>query len=188
MIYYFYGVSMIYKFKDKTPDVSKAAFVADSADIIGEVTLGEDSSIWFNTVLRGDIAPVIVGKGSNIQEGTVVHVENDTPCIIGDNVIVGHGAILHATKIGSRSLIGMGAIVLSNSEIGEDSVVGAGSLVTEGKKFPAKSLIIGSPARRIREVSDSEMERIKRGAEKYIGLGKELSGTDATIQRNDRMS
>jgi len=165
---------MIYKFKDKTPDIKKAAFVADSADIIGEVTLGENSTIWFNTVLRGDIAPVIVGKGTNIQEGTVVHVEDNTPCIIGDNVIVGHGAILHATKIGSRSLIGMGAIVLSNSEIGEDSVVGAGSLVTEGKKFPPKSLIIGSPARKIKEITDADMEKLKRAAEKYINLGKEL--------------
>ena len=166
---------MIYKFKDKTPDIDKAAFVADSADIIGEVTLGEDSTIWFNSVLRGDIAPVIVGKGTNIQEGSVLHVEHNVPCIIGDNVTIGHGAIVHGTKIGSRSLVGMGAIILSNSEIGEESVVGAGALVTEGKIFPPRSLIVGSPARKIRELTDSDIERIKNGVEEYIKLGKELA-------------
>jgi len=175
MIYYFHGVNMIYKFKDKAPDINKAAFVADSADIIGEVTLGEDSTIWFNTVLRGDIAPIVIGKRTNIQEGSVLHVEDNTPCIVGDNVTVGHGAIIHATKIGSRSLIGMGAIILSNSEIGEDSVVGAGALVTEGKIFPPRSLIVGVPARKIREITDSDMERLKKGVEEYINLGKELA-------------
>jgi len=166
---------MIYKFKDKTPDTKKAAFIAESADIVGDVTLGEDSTIWFNTSLRGDIAPVVVGKGTNIQEGAVLHVEHNTPCIVGDNVTVGHGAIIHGTKIGSRSLVGMGAIILSNSEIGEDSVVGAGALVTEGKIFPPKSLIIGSPARKIREITDSDIERMKKASEEYIELGKELA-------------
>ncbi|MCL2481788.1 MAG: gamma carbonic anhydrase family protein [Spirochaetaceae bacterium] len=166
---------MIYKFKDKAPDINKAAFVAASADIIGEVTVGEDSTIWFNSVLRGDIAPVVVGKGTNIQEGSVLHVEENTPCIVGDNVTIGHGAIIHGTKIGNRSLIGMGAIILSNSEIGEDSVVGAGALVTEGKIFPPRSLIVGAPARKIREISDSDIERLKKGAEEYIKLGKELA-------------
>ena len=166
---------MIYKFKDKTPDTQKAAFIAESADIVGDVTLGEDSTIWFNTSLRGDIAPVVVGKGTNIQEGAVLHVEHNTPCIVGDNVTVGHGAIIHGTKIGSRSLVGMGAIILSNSEIGEDSVVGAGALVTEGKIFPPKSLIIGSPARKIREITDSDIERMKKASEEYIELGKELA-------------
>ena len=175
--YYFdkQGVSMIYKFKDKTPDINKAAFIADSADIIGEVTLGEDSTIWFNTSLRGDIAPISIGKGTNIQEGAVLHVDHNVPCVVGDNVTIGHGAIIHGTKIGNRSLIGMGAIILSNSEIGEDSVVGAGALITEGKIFPPKSLIVGAPARKIREITEPDMERIKKGAEEYIKLGKELA-------------
>jgi len=166
---------MIYVFKDKTPDVDKAAFIADSADIIGEVKLGEDSTVWFNAVIRGDIAPVVVGKGTNIQEGALLHVNHDAPCIVGDGVTIGHGAIVHGTKIGDRCLIGMGAIVLNNSEIGEDSVVGAGALVTEGKIFPPKSLIVGSPAKRIREITDADMERIKKGVQTYIELGKELA-------------
>ncbi|MCL2293867.1 MAG: gamma carbonic anhydrase family protein [Spirochaetes bacterium] len=166
---------MIYKFKDKAPDIGKAAFVANSADIVGEVTLGEDSAVWFNAVLRGDIAPVVVGKNTNIQECSVLHVETDKPCIVGDNVTIGHGAIVHAAKIGNECLIGMGAIVLSKAEIGEGSVVGAGALVTEGKIFPPRSLIVGSPARRIRELTDSDIEKIKKSAEKYVGLGKEMA-------------
>jgi len=166
---------MIYKFKDKTPNVDKAAFIADSADIIGDVTVSEDSTIWFNAVLRGDIAPIVVGKGTNIQENAVLHADYETPCIVGDNVTIGHSAIVHGAKVGDRCLIGMGAIVLNNAEIGEDSVVGAGALVTEGKTFPPKSLIVGSPARKIIDVPDSGLERMKKGVETYIELGKELS-------------
>ena len=166
---------MIHNFKDKTPNVDRVAFLADSADIIGDVTAGEDSTIWFNAVLRGDLAPIIVGKGTNIQENAVLHADFDAPCIVGDNVTIGHGAIVHGAKIGDRCLIGMGAIVLNNAEIGEDSVVGAGALVTEGKTFPPRSLIIGSPARRIAEIPDSGLERMKKGVETYIELGKELA-------------
>ena len=114
---------MVYSWKGKNPDVKKAVFTAESADIIGDVTLGEDSNIWFNSTLRGDIAPVKIGKGSNIQDGCVLHVNHDMPCIVGDFVTVGHGVILHGTTVKDNCLIGMGAILLNESEIGEESVV-----------------------------------------------------------------
>ncbi len=164
---------MIYKYKEKNPDTDKAVFIAESADIIGDVTLGKNSNIWFNSTLRGDIAPVIVGENSNIQDNSILHVNHETPCIVGDNVTVGHGVILHGTRIGNGCLIGMGAILLNDSEIGEESVVGAGALVTEGKKFPPRSLIIGSPARRVREITDEEITKMKENIIEYINLGKE---------------
>ncbi|MDX9802123.1 MAG: gamma carbonic anhydrase family protein [Spirochaetia bacterium] len=166
---------MIYKYGEITPDTEKAVFIADSADIIGDVELGEDSNIWFNTTLRGDIAPIRVGKGTNIQDGAILHVNHDMPCIVGDNVTVGHGAIIHAATVKEGCLIGMGAILLDECEIGEDSVVGAGSLVTGGKVFPPRSLIIGSPARKIKEISDEDIAKIRANASEYIALGKKTA-------------
>ena len=174
---------MIYDFKGKTPNIEKAALVADSADIVGDVTVGEDSTIWFNVVLRGDIAPVVVGKGTNIQEGCVLHVDPDTPCTVGDNVTIGHGAIIHGTKIGDRCLIGMGAILLSNSEIGEDSVVGAGALVKEGQIFPPRSIIVGAPAKKIKELTDADIERIGKIAKRYTEMGKEIAKNPGKVSR-----
>jgi carbonic anhydrase/acetyltransferase-like protein (isoleucine patch superfamily) len=166
---------MIYGWQGKKPNIDKAAFIAKSADIIGDVTLGEDSTIWFNTTLRGDIAPVIVGKGSNIQDGAILHINHKEPCVVGDYVTVGHGAILHSTNVGNGSLIGMGAILLNNSKIGENSVVGAGALVTENKEFPPRSLIVGSPARKIKELTDDDLKKIEKGVQEYINLGKEMA-------------
>lgn len=164
---------MIYKLKNKTPDISKACFIAESADIIGEVSLGEDSNIWFNTTLRGDIAPVKVGKRSNIQDGSVLHVNYNMPCIVGDNVTVGHGVILHGATVEDGCLIGMGAIILNQAVIGKESIVGAGALVTEGKIFPPRSMIIGSPAKKVRELTEEEVEKIKENVSDYIRKGKE---------------
>ena len=166
---------MIYKYKDKTPDIEKAVFVAESADIIGEVKLGRNSNIWYNSTLRGDIAPVSVGDNTNIQDNSVLHVAHDLPCIVGSNVTVGHSVILHGTEVKDGCLIGMGAILLNNSVIGENSVVGAGALVTEGKEFPPKSLIIGSPAKRVREITDKELESMKANIDEYIELGKDTA-------------
>lgn len=171
----FFGGFMIYSFKDMVPDTDRASFIAESADIIGDVTLGEDSNIWFNATLRGDIAPVEVGRGTNIQDGSILHVNHDMPCIVGDYVTVGHGAILHGTTVKDGCLIGMGAILLNESEIGEESVVGAGALVTEGKKFPPRSLIIGSPAKRVRELTDEDIKKMRANAEEYIMLGRETA-------------
>ena len=166
---------MIYKYKDKTPDVDKAVFVAESADIIGEVKLGKNSNVWYNSTLRGDIAPVIVGENTNIQDNSVLHVAHNLPCIVGDNVTVGHSVILHGTEVKNGCLIGMGAILLNNSVIGENSVVGAGALVTEGKEFPPRSLIIGSPAKRVREITDEELENLKANIDEYIELGRDTA-------------
>ena len=169
---------MIYKYKEKTPDTEKAVFVAESADIIGEVKLGENSNIWYNSTLRGDIAPVIVGDNTNIQDNSVLHVAQELPCIVGNNVTVGHSVILHGTEVKDGCLIGMGAILLNNSVIGENSVVGAGALVTEGKEFPPRSLIIGSPAKRVREITDEELANMKANVDEYIELGKDTAASN----------
>ncbi len=158
---------MNYSFEDKTPDIDKAAFIAPSADIVGDVVLGEDSSVWFNATIRADLAPIRIGRGTNIQDNCVVHVDEDTPTTIGENVTVGHNAILHGCSVGNNSLVGMGAIILNNAKIGNESVVGAGALVTENKQFPDRSLIIGSPAKALRTLRDEDVERLKGAAASY---------------------
>ncbi len=158
---------MDYNYEDKQPDTGKAAFIAPSADIIGDVILGEDTSVWFNTTVRADLAQIRIGRGSNIQDNCVVHVDEDTPTKIGDNVTVGHNAVLHGCTVGNNSLIGMGAILLNNAVIGNESVVGAGALVTENKRFPDRSLIIGSPAKALRTLRDEDVERLKAAASSY---------------------
>ncbi len=164
---------MVYTYKEHTPDLKKAAFVAESAEIAGEVYAEDDSSFWFHVSVRGDLAPVYIGKGSNVQDNTVLHVADDLPVKIGDNVTIGHNAIIHACSIGDNCLIGMGAIVLDGAEIGEESIVGAGALVTQHKKFPPRSLLIGSPAKVARELSQEEVDAIGRNAAEYIDLATE---------------
>ena len=164
---------MIHKFNGITPNIEKANFVAKSADIIGSVTAEENSSIWYNCTLRGDIAPITIGKNSNVQDNTVIHVNHETGTIIGDNVTIGHRVLLHACTIEEGCLIGMGAIILDNSVIGKESIVGAGALVTMGKKFPPRSLIIGSPARAIRTLTDKEVEGSRKNTESYVNISKE---------------
>lgn len=163
---------MIYTYKDHTPDLKKAAFVAKSAEIAGEVYAGEESSFWFHVSIRGDLAPVYIGKGSNIQDNTVLHVDIDLPVRIGSHVTIGHNAIIHACSIGDNCLIGMGAIVLNGADIGEESIVGAGALVTQHKKFPPRSLLIGSPAKVARELTQEEVDAIGHNAKEYIELSK----------------
>ena len=155
----------------------KPAFVSDSASVSGEVNLGELSSVWHNSTLRGDLAPISVGARSNIQDGAVVHVAEDLPCIIGEDVTIGHGAIVHGCRIGARCLIGIGSIILSGAEIGAECIVGAGALVTEGKKIPPRSLVMGSPARVIRDVSDEEVEGILENAAAYCALANKAGAT-----------
>lgn len=165
--------AMIHNYKNSSPDIGKALFVANSAELAGEVYAGKDSSLWYNVSIRGDLAPVRIGEGSNIQDNSVLHVDRDGPCIIGDYVTVGHGAIVHACTVGNTCLIGMGAIVLNGAEIGDESIVGAGALVTQNKKFPPRSLILGSPAKAARELTEEEVQAIRKNAKEYIKLAGE---------------
>jgi carbonic anhydrase/acetyltransferase-like protein (isoleucine patch superfamily) len=159
-------------FLDAAPKIDRTAFVAGNATVIGDVTLGEESSVWYQTVLRADIHRIVIGPRSNIQDGTVVHLADDFGVEVGELVTVGHKAILHACKIDNEVLIGMGAIVLDGAEIGARSIVGAGALVTGGKKFPAGSLILGSPAKVVKPLSLEEQAGIKVWAERYVQLSR----------------
>ncbi len=147
-------------------------FVAPSAAVIGRVKLGRDASVWFGTVLRGDSNDIVVGDRSNVQDNTVVHVDSDAPTTIGHDVTIGHAAVVHGCTIGDFSLIGIDATILSHAVIGKYCLVGAGALVTERKQFPDRSLIIGAPARRIRELTDAELRMLEASAEHYVEQGK----------------
>lgn len=165
---------MYHAIDEKVPDVSKAAFIAWNAEVIGEVYLGGDSSIWFASTIRGDLAAIHIGEGTNIQDNAVVHVDTGQSARIGNFVTVGHGAILHACEIGDGCLVGMGAIVLSRARIGKECVIGAGALITEGKEFPDRSLIVGSPARSIRTLKDDDVEKIREGVRRYIEKARHM--------------
>ncbi len=157
----------IYQLEDRVPDIHPSAFVHDDATIIGSVIMHANTSVWPNVVARGDTAPMVIGEGSNIQDGTVLHADHDQPLIIGKNVTVGHLCMLHGCTIGDGSLIGIGAIVLNGAKIGRNCLVGAGSVVTEGKEFADNMLIFGSPARAVRELSPDQAERVSHSAVVY---------------------
>lgn len=152
-----------------SPTIGKDVFLAEGAQVIGDVRIGDGSSVWFNTTLRGDVMPITIGTESNIQDGSVLHgTFGKYACEVGDRVTIGHTVILHGCKIGNRCLIGMGSIVMDGAEIGEFSVVGAGSLVTEGKKFPPKSLIVGRPAVVKRPLNEEELKFLEQSADNYL--------------------
>lgn len=158
----------IYQLEDRVPDIHPSAFVHDDATIIGSVIMHANTSVWPNVVARGDTAPMVIGEGSNIQDGTVLHADHDQPLIIGKNVTVGHLCMLHGCTIGDGSLIGIQSVVLNRSVIGKDCLVGAGSIVTEGKSFPDRSMILGSPAKVVRELSEENASRLAMSAESYV--------------------
>jgi carbonic anhydrase/acetyltransferase-like protein (isoleucine patch superfamily) len=158
----------IYELDGLIPQLADSAWVADNAQVIGSVVLGEDSSVWFGVTARGDTETLTVGRGSNIQDGSVLHADVGFPLNIGANVTVGHQVMLHGCTIGDGSLIGIGAIVLNGAKIGKNCLVGAGSLVTEGKEFPDGSMIIGSPARVVKSLSPEQMEGLRQSAKHYI--------------------
>lgn len=161
-------VKQLDKFLRKQPSLGHDVFIAQGAVVIGDVTLGDNSSVWYNAVLRGDINRIAVGRRTNIQDNAVVHLADDFPCIIGDDVTVGHSAIVHACTVGNEVLVGMGAIILDGAEIGDQCIVGANALVAQGVKIPAGSLVLGSPARVRRALSEEERAGLKSWAQKYV--------------------
>lgn len=166
----------VYQLDDLTPRIADTAWVADSAQVIGNVELGDNASVWFGAVVRGDQPePVRIGANSNVQEGCVLHADPGKPLTIGENVTVGHMVMLHGCTIGDGSLVGIGAVVLNGARIGKHCLVGAGSLVTEGKEFPDGSMILGSPAKVVRELTPEQIAGLQRSASHYVGNGQRFA-------------
>lgn len=163
---------MIMDFEGVTPRINKNTYISESVDIIGKVNVEENVNIWFGTRLRGDMNNIIIGENTNIQENSVVHVDINSPCIIGKNVTIGHGTIIHGCSISDNVLVGMGSIILNNAKTGKNTIIGAGSLVTQGKEFPEGVLILGNPAKVIRQLTEAEIESIQRSADNYVSLSK----------------
>ncbi len=166
---------------DTFPEVAESAWVAPGACVVGDVHLGEESSVWYGAVLRGDAEPIRVGARTNIQDGCVLHADPGFPAIVGDDCVVGHKAIVHGCEIGDGCLVGMGAIILNGARIGEGSIVAAGALVPEGKEFPPGSLIVGIPAKRAKDVSEEQTEDIARGVRTYV---ERAAAHRESLQRN----
>lgn len=161
----------VISYKNTSPSIEDDVFIADGAKVIGDVVIKSGSSVWFNTIVRGDVNYIRIGEKTNIQDLSVVHVDSHKfPTIIGDEVTIGHRAIIHACTIGNRCLIGMGAIVMDGAEIGENCIVAAGSVVTEGKIIPSGSVVKGIPGKIMREIRDEEREWIERSAQNYFRL------------------
>jgi len=158
----------LYELDGIAPQLATGAWVADSAEVIGNVKLGENASIWFGAVLRGDNETMTIGRNSNVQDMSMLHSDPGSPLTVGENVTIGHQVMLHGCTIGDNSLIGIQAVVLNNAKIGRNSIVGAGSVVTEGKEFPDNSLIFGSPAKVMRTISDEDAARLRHGSEHYV--------------------
>ncbi|GAA0135529.1 gamma carbonic anhydrase family protein [Paenibacillus sp. YSY-4.3] len=164
---------MLLNYQGKQPVVDTSVFVAEGAKLIGDVTIGKESSVWFNAVLRGDLAQIVIGERTNLQDGVIGHVNTGQPLIVENEVSVGHAAIIHGCHIGKGTLIGMGAIILNGAAIGEYALIGAGSLVTENTVIPPYTLALGSPARVVRELTEADLQRMKLTTDSYVVKGKE---------------
>jgi gamma-carbonic anhydrase len=156
------------KFLRKSPKLGKGVYLAKTAVVIGDVTIRAHSSVWYGAVLRGDINRIVVGHHTNIQDNAVLHLADDYPCLVGNWVTVGHSAIVHACKVGDEVLVGMGAVILDGAVVGKQSIVGAGALVKQGMKIPPGSLVVGAPARVVRKLTKAERTKLKGWAQKYV--------------------
>lgn len=163
---------MIHHYKNINPIIHESAFVAKNAVIIGDVTIDEHSSIWFNTIIRGDVAPTYIGKRVNIQDLSMIHQSPNLPVTIGDDVTIGHQVTLHAATIKSNALIGMGSLILDGAEIGENAYIGAGSLIPPGKKIPPHTLAFGRPAKVVRELTEKDYDEMDRIRVSYFEKGQ----------------
>ncbi|MCZ6680379.1 MAG: gamma carbonic anhydrase family protein [Candidatus Poribacteria bacterium] len=159
-------------YQDILPKIHPTAFIAHGAMIIGDVTIGEESSVWFNCVLRGDLERIEVGKRTNIQDGAIVHLDPGLPCLIGNDVTIGHGAIVHGCTVADGAMISMGAVILSGAKIGERAIVAAGAVVREGQEIPPETLAMGVPARIGRDVTPVDLERMRFGKDDYVLRGQ----------------
>lgn len=162
----------LFPYKGMSPELGDNVFIAPTAALIGKVIIGENSSVWFNSVLRADINYIKIGKNSNVQDGSVFHVDTDLPCEIGDNVTIGHNVILHACTVKNNARIGMGAIILDGAVVEEGAQVGAGSVVPPGKKIKANSLFLGIPARKVRDNTEADRAHMEMNARAYVELAE----------------
>lgn len=163
---------MLMTLRGKTPNISPEAFIAPTAALIGDVTVGADSSVWFGAVIRGDNEPITVGRGTSIQDNAVLHTEAGHPLSIGDNVTVGHGAIVHCTSVGSNTLVGMGAVLLDGAIVGDHCIIGAGAVVKENAVVPPGTMVVGIPAKPVRSLSPEQIAFLD-GVSPYVGLARE---------------
>lgn len=152
--------------------IDPTAFVAHNAVVVGDVHIGAEASVWFGAVIRGDREPIRVGARTNVQDGTILHVDRGEPCTVGDDVTIGHRCVIHGCTIGDRCLIGMSATIMSGATLGEECIVGAGALITEGKRIPPRSVVVGMPARVVRLVGEADLAHARDGAAHYVEAGK----------------
>lgn len=172
---------MILKLGELTPRYESAAFIASTAVVVGDVVLGEKSSVWFGALVRGDVESIRIGDRTNIQDNAILHVADDMPLSIGKDVTIGHGAIIHACTIHDNSLIGMGACVMDGAEILRNCIVGAGSLVPPGKSYPAGSLLVGTPAKVVRDVTEEEIKSLEKRISDYVDSALQFASTAVSL-------
>lgn len=170
---------LLLSYNEKYPQIGKKVFIAPTAALIGDVVVGDNASIWFNVVLRGDESEIRIGKNSNVQDNSVIHADENESAEIGTSTTVGHNVIIHSSHIGSNCVIGMGSIVLNRAEVGDSCIVGAGSLITLDSKFPPGMLILGSPARVVRKLLDKDHDYIRENVRRYLGLKDEYTSMNS---------